>query len=219
MPVKPQQAATPPKSRLVAPPGTDHLALALAFALDTISAAAQAVGADRVYAVTAGGRARAAIAGLGVQLVDDPGGGLDAAVRHGVTVARREHPQAGVAVLLGDLPALRPAELVLALASAGRHRRAVVPDHTGNGTVLLTARADAPATGPAGLVVHPRFGPDSAQRHTAAGHTRLELDSPGLRSDVDDRQGLLAALALGVGPHTRAALAGPTRSPGDTGPG
>jgi 2-phospho-L-lactate guanylyltransferase len=104
-----------------------------------------------------------------------------------------------VAVLLGDLPALRPDDLLAALRAAGGHLRAVVPDVEGTGTVLLTARD--------GASLEPSFGPGSAARHQAAGATRLDLELPHLRTDVDDDRGLAVALALGVGPATAGVLA------------
>jgi 2-phospho-L-lactate guanylyltransferase len=234
VPVKPSTAPAPPKSRLVAPPGIDHDALAEAFALDTITAAADAVGAAHVYAVTAGLRARHLQAAAGVRVVADPGTGLNAAVRAGLAACRSELPHhesrsgigrdpRGVAVLLADLPALTPSELLQALAAAIQEPLAFVPDHQGWGTVLLAARLDRSAPGaspggkrPVGALVtgdrhttgeiRPSFGPGSAARHEAAGHRRLELDLPRLRADVDDAASLHLAIALGVGRHTAAVL-------------
>jgi 2-phospho-L-lactate guanylyltransferase len=130
-------------------------------------------------------------------VVADPGGGLDAAAEAGVADARRAGAEA-VAVLLGDHPALRAAELEEALARASAHRSSFVPDADGTGTALLAVTADA--------TLRPRFGPGSAERHARAGHVRLEVDVPGLRRDVDDEESLTAALRLGVGPATAAAL-------------
>lgn len=101
-------------------------------------------------------------------------------------------------MLLGDLPALRPEDLRAALAACARLDRAVVPDADGSGTVLLTG------LGPGRL--EPSFGPGSAARHEALGHVRLPLDLPRLRTDVDDAASLAAAVALGAGPRTLAAL-------------
>ncbi len=234
VPVKPTAAPAPPKSRLVAPPGVDHDALAEAFALDTIAAAAHAVGAAHVYAVTAGRRARHLWAAAGIRIVADPGTGLNNAVRAGLAACRSELPHGerspgigrdpwGVGVLLADLPALTPSELIQALAAAIQEPLAFVPDHQGSGTVLLTARLDRSAPGespgggrPVGALVNadelgsgeirPSFGPGSAARHEAAGHRRLELDLPRLRADVDDAASLHLAIALGVGRHTAAVL-------------
>ncbi|MQS07119.1 hypothetical protein FNX48_008020 [Streptomyces sp. IF17] len=102
--------------------------------------------------------------------------------------------------LNGDLPALRPEELERVLLAA-RAPRCFVPDAEGTGTTMLTV---APDTAP-----DPRFGPDSRARHRESGALELVLsDVPGARRDVDTGADLLAALELGVGPHTRRAWAG-----------
>ena len=112
---------------------------------------------------------------------------------------RRTAPVA-VAVLLGDLPALRPEEFDGALAAAARHPLAFVRDADGTGTTLATA-------GP-GVPFDPLFGPDSAARHAAAGFVELEAsDAPGLTRDVDTVDGLEAVLHHGVGDHTAEAVA------------
>ena len=114
-------------------------------------------------------------------------------------------PDAPAAVLLADVPALRPDDLSRSLAAAERAlaagaRQAFVPDAEGTGTVLLAAaRADR-------LV--PRFGPASASAHAAAGAVRLDLDLPRLRRDVDSWPALQLAAALGLGPRTAAVLSG-----------
>ncbi len=77
--------------------------------------------------------------------------------------------------------------------------RAFVADAEGTGTTLLVA---AP-----GVTLDPRFGGGSAARHAASGAAALDGEWPGLRRDVDTPADLAAALALGVGPATRAALA------------
>lgn len=105
-----------------------------------------------------------------------------------------------VAVLLGDLPALRPADLEGALAAASTFSRAVVVDAEGTGTTLLTASA--------GVSLDPAFGAGSAAEHVRRGHVALDVpDLSGLRQDVD-RLGDLAAVAeLGTGRATSQVLA------------
>lgn len=127
----------------------------------------------------------------------DVGGGLNAAIAAALAQVSEDRPRA---VLLADLPALTPDQVRAALEAAHAHDKAFVPDHGGTGTVLLTARA--------GVRLVPRFGAGSAAAHEDAGHVRLDLDLPGLRTDVDDLASLEAVTALGVGPHTRAALLG-----------
>ena len=114
-----------------------------------------------------------------------------------------------VAVLLGDLPALRPADLEDALAAATAFPRAVVVDADGTGTTLLTASAGVP--------LDPAFGAGSAAEHVRRGHVALDVsDLSGLRQDVD-RLGDLAAVAeLGTGRATSQVLA--RRAQSGTGP-
>jgi 2-phospho-L-lactate guanylyltransferase len=101
-----------------------------------------------------------------------------------------------MAVLTGDLPALRPAELGDALGRVAA--RSFVPDAPGTGTVLLAAVA--------GVALDPHFGVGSAAAHAASGAERIAGDWPSLRRDVDTVADLRAVLTLGVGPHTRAVL-------------
>ena len=75
---------------------------------------------------------------------------------------------------------------------------AAVPDTEGTGTVLLAART------PAGL--DPAFGAGSFAEHVRRGALPLDLDLPRLRRDVDTPADLEAALALGLGHRTAAAL-------------
>jgi len=111
---------------------------------------------------------------------------------------RRSGLPTGSPWLVGDLPALRSEELAEALALAAAHLRAYVPDAESTGTTLLTAVADQPLL--------PTFGAGSAARHGASAATLAA--GAGLRADVDTAADLQAVLALGVGPATRAALAG-----------
>lgn len=212
IPVKGGPAA---KSRLQAPDGVEHPRLARALALDTVGAAMQAVGAEHVFVVTSDSPVRDAVLDAGGHVVADPSAGLNAAVTDGIDTALQppdgaeRRPDAatsvGVAVLLGDVPALRPGELRSALHAAERHDSAFVPDADGRGTVLLTYVVRSPAA--AGRCLEPRFGVGSAARHEADGHVRLELALPGLRRDVDDADDLREALLLGVGRHTAKVLA------------
>jgi len=202
--VVPVKGGAGAKTRLMAPSGADKRALARALALDTLSAVRDAVGSQRVIVVTGSRWLAGALDRSGCLVVADPGTGLNDAIRAGLAQVPRQPPgPAGVAVLLGDLPAARAEDLRTALNAAANQDRAVVPDHRGEGTVLLTALA------PQHIV--PAFGPGSAARHTALGHRLLALELPRLRTDVDDSADLAAAVALGVGPRTAAALGLPRR--------
>jgi 2-phospho-L-lactate/phosphoenolpyruvate guanylyltransferase len=130
--------------------------------------------------------------------------GLNAALAEGARLARHEWPTDGIAALVGDLPALTPAELASTLAAATEYATGFVPDAAGTGTTLLTARPTA--------AFDPRFGPGSAARHGA--HAAALPAGPGLRQDVDTADDLRAAVLLGVGAHTVAALATAVRIDG-----
>lgn len=183
--------------------------LALALAADTL-AAVLASSVRRVAVVTADPRAAALVRPESgpsgpldpprVAVVDDPGAGLNAAVLAGAEHLREDGP-GPVAALLGDVPALRPAELDEALDEAlatiaGGAPAAFVADHTGAGTTLLVLARP----GHAG----PHFGPGSARAHEAAGAVALTGRWPGLRHDVDVPADLDQVRTLGVGPATRA---------------
>lgn len=199
----------------------ERAALARAFALDTVDAAAAAERVTRVVVVSDEPAIELALREtVGVDVVPEVGPrGLSAAIAHGVAVARADLPGSraedggfagvedpvsardarGVAVLLGDLPVMRSRDLDAALELAARHPLAFVPDAEGTGTTLATARAGEP------LVAH--FGADSAARHAAAGFVDLVAEHPGavaprLRRDVDTAAELAAVVALGTGPRT-----------------
>ena len=194
--VVPVKGGPDAKSRLLAPDGVDRLVLARALALDTVTAAVGAVGEGHVVVVTSDHDVVASVEGLPARTLPDPGEGLNAAVRAGLAAVPSGHP---AAVLLGDVPALRAADLRTALATADGYAGWFVPDAEGTGTVLLGARE------PTSL--RPRFGSGSAGRHEADGLVRLDLALDRLRRDVDDAASLGEALRLGVGPSTAALLA------------
>jgi 2-phospho-L-lactate guanylyltransferase len=172
--------------------------LVRAMAVDTVAAAGATPSVDRVVVVTADPVLRSLLS-ASTDPVDDPGGGLNAAVRAGVERARDVAPEAGVAVLLGDLPALRPDDLADALDRATVHDRALVPDADGTGTTMLTALP--------GIGLDPRFGVGSAAAHEWSGHVRLAVPGTStVRRDVDVPADLATVEGLGVGPATRAVL-------------
>ncbi len=190
-------------------------ALALAMALDTVTAALAAQAVAEVIVVTSAS-ARPTFVALGATVVTDTDTGTDvdtgtgtgtslsAAILAGLAQAAAPAPSArNVAILLGDLPALQPHELDLALALATQHPLSMVPDAAGTGTTLLAAGA--------GTVHAPAFGEGSAATHVARGYVVLEVAaSSGLRTDVDtalDLEALAARASTSLGRHTRAALA------------
>ncbi|WP_318247024.1 2-phospho-L-lactate guanylyltransferase [Microbacterium gallinarum] len=197
VPVKPSARA---KSRL-AVDGVDRSGLARAIALDTLAAVSACELVVQVVVVTddaALAREAAVIPALRF-VPEGESRGLDAAVATGMA-AVDPNGRLPRAALLGDLPALRPADLAEALRAAGSVDRVVVADAEGTGSTLVTARA--------GAAWSSSFGDDSLARHVAAGCEPLGIrDASTLRRDVDTADQLAAAVRLGVGPRTAALLA------------
>ena len=191
------------KSRLATLTGTYRAQLALAMAADTVAAALAAAPVAGVIVVTDDAVVGDELRGLGATVIaDEPAAGLNAALAFGAAYSAARWPGRGRAGLTGDLPALRPAELALALEAAAVAGEAFVPDAAGTGTTLYAA-------GP-GTAFAPAFGPGSRDRHRAAGAAELDLPAlRGLRQDVDTPADLRLAAALGVGPRTAAALRSP----------
>ncbi|MEO7070084.1 MAG: 2-phospho-L-lactate guanylyltransferase, partial [Nostocoides sp.] len=163
--VVPVKGVVGAKTRLAPPHGVDRGRLAVAMALDTLESVCRVIAPGRVHVVTADDQFASAATELGTHVVADPADDdLLEAIAAGLGVLT---PGSPTAVLLGDLPALRPEELAAALAEADQHQRAFVPDRRGTGTVLLT--------GAPGIRLAPHFGADSAAAHEAAGYVRLEL--------------------------------------------
>jgi len=223
------------KSRLAVLAGERRGELALALASDTVAAVLACPEVARVVVVTSDPEAGPLLAALGAIVVpDEPanrsaslgntglentgalrGAGvagvlgdlgvqdpLNAALRHGAAVAARRWPGTGLAALTADLPAVSPAELAAALRAAGAAPglAAFVPDAAGVGTTLYAV--------PPGGEFRPLFGGASRARHAAAGAIELDPGAfTGLRRDVDTPDDLREALALGVGPFTRAVAA------------
>jgi 2-phospho-L-lactate/phosphoenolpyruvate guanylyltransferase len=171
----------------------DHAQLVRAMRADTLAAIAETPGVARVLIV-----------------IDRPDGdypnafvqsqpGLNAAVAEAAGYAGSRWPGDGIVTIVGDLPALRAADLAAILTTAADHDRSVVADAAGTGTTLLAA---AP-----GIPVRPMFGTGSAARHRASGAVNLAA-SQGLRTDVDTASELHRALQIGVGEHTAAWLNG-----------
>lgn len=199
--VVPVKVLSRAKSRLALLAGPHRPELALAMAADTVAAALACPEVARVIAVTDDPEAAGVLARLGAIVVpDEPGEGLNPALRHGASVAHARWPGEGTAAMAADLPALRPGELSLGLRAAAGAPLAFVPDADGSGTTLYTARS--------GTDFAPRFGPGSAARHRAAGAAELPLPTgSSLRRDVDSPADLRAAVELGVGPRTAAVTA------------
>ncbi|WP_327589243.1 2-phospho-L-lactate guanylyltransferase [Nonomuraea sp. NBC_00507] len=197
IPVKTLVAA---KTRLAAATGPHRTEFAVAVASDTVAAALACPPVARVIVVTADPAAAGPLAALGADVVPDPDRGLNTALRTGAAHAARVASADAVGALQADLPALRPAELEVALAAAAEFDQSFVPDALDVGTTFYGVRP--------GVAFSPRFGGESRAKHLAGG--AKELSVPGIdsvRRDVDTPDDLRAAVALGLGPHTAAVVA------------
>lgn len=193
VPVKPPAFG---KSRLAGLGPRQRTVLAEAFALDTVAAC---LGCDAVAAVLvvtddAGFSSRAAALGSPA-IPDGVSDDLNGTLRQAAAEAHRRWPDLRPVAVCADLPALRPGELAAALAAMDGPHPWFVADAAGVGTTIYAAAYDE---------FDPRFGPGSCTAHLDAGARRVEA-APSVRRDVDDLPGLRDALALGVGPRTRAA--------------
>lgn len=191
------------KTRLRVPEGIAREDLALAIALDTLTAVYEVVPPALVFVVTDDDQVSAFVSTAGGNVVRDPGRGLNPAIAAGIVAATADGLGTGGvsapgAVLLGDLPSLSPTELRAGLRACAVAESSVIPDRDGAGTVLLTHH-DLRR-------IAPRFGGGSAARHARVART-MTPDLPRLRTDVDTEASLAAAVALGVGKHTTAVLA------------
>ncbi len=184
--------------------------LAFAFLVDTVKAVFAASGVTRVVVVS---HRKEILEGLcaaipdalhDLEAVEDPGGGINAAVAAGIRHARSTDADSFIAVLTGDLATLRPSDLeksfVLAADAAEKgHRMSYVPDQVASGTTMVAFAPRACAT--------TRFGPRSNQAHAAAGYRPLAIDTgSSLRLDVDTAEDLARARRRGLGAATAAAL-------------
>ncbi|ATL86450.1 hypothetical protein SMALA_6222 [Streptomyces malaysiensis subsp. malaysiensis] len=201
MPVKPFALG---KSRLGSWAGAARRDIARAVFLDTMDAILHTPEVCRLIVVTADPEAHALAAGAGAEGIHEASvGGLNAAARLGAAAAAdhgtgvRTDP---VAVVAADLPALKPRELASVLAEAGRRPRAVLADHRGHGSTILTAQD------PSFLL--PGFEGASRARHAANGAYEIAHSGvPGARLDIDVPGDLTLAAALGLGTHTAAVQA------------
>jgi len=211
IPVKGTAAA---KSRLGGDPQRRN-EIARAIALDTVTAALRTPAVAHVVVVTSADAA-AWFAHLAVQVVEErrpspataagdaPGDPLNSALRQALATvgADPRWKLLGTAILLGDVPGVRPSELAGALALAAGHPLAMVPDVDNTGTVLTTTLP--------GSIHHPRFGPDSARAHRAAGYRPLDIPAgSGLRQDVDTPEQLEDLERHGIGAHTLRSIGRP----------
>jgi 2-phospho-L-lactate/phosphoenolpyruvate guanylyltransferase len=171
----------------------DHDGLVLAIVHDTVSAAVAAKHVVHTVVVTDNARVIGLAEHSGVGVCSPSTGSLNADLRVADDAARRRFPQAAVASLPADLPALRTRDLEAAIEAAGG-RRSFVPDHDGSGTTLLLSGQ--------GLPLDPRYGRASGARHEESGACRLIGPWASLAYDVDTPADLASAATLGLGRRT-----------------
>ena len=227
------------KSRLAVLAGSRRCDLALALAMDTLSAVVNCPDAARVIVITSDPLAGPRLAALGAHIVPD--------VTANTANLAADLDGPGAAPGLDGLAGLDESGSQAALNAALRHGAAEAARRwPGTGLAALTAdlpslraaelstalRAAAAthaafvpdaagigttlyATTPGGEF-RPEFGGRSRARHAAAGAAELALDGvPGLRRDVDTEQDLRTAIALGAGRRTTALAAELLPPPGE----
>lgn len=186
------------KTRLTLPERMRE-SVALAVALDTVAALVDTPAVRGVLVVSSDAVVAARLAALhpraaGVRVVAEAGVGLRAAVHTGLLAARSWRPDLGVVVVPGDLPCLRPADVVEVLDLAAGRGRSFVPDRSATGTTLLAL--------PPAWLGPTYYGADSAQRHADDGVFPLALAPTRARHDLDTLADLRSAADLGLGVHT-----------------
>ena len=192
VPVKPPSFA---KSRLQELGDGARRDLATAFAVDTVTAAVGCSLVDRVLVVTDDHELAQVLVDLGVEVLPDgTTDDLNGTLRLAAAEMHRREPALRLVALCADLPALRTAELAVALTAAGGHGMGFVADAEGRGTTAVVADTLGD--------FRPAFGPASRHRHLDAGAHEVDVAVPSLRRDVDDRDDLAEALRLGVGART-----------------
>jgi 2-phospho-L-lactate guanylyltransferase len=192
VPVKPLSRA---KSRL-ALDDDERADLALAFAVDTVSALMSSRHVAEVLVVTPDPVVAERLRALDALVLRDDGSSLDEALRIGLGTAAASGR--GIAVVPGDLPCLRPEDVDAVLETASRSLGVYVPDREGTGTTFVVHAAGLPAV--------TCYGPGSAGHHRELGLVALDDAPAQARHDVDTLDDLRAAAGLGLGPETAAVL-------------
>lgn len=192
----PIKHGAPAKTRLrasTAGGGVPHADLVRAIQLDTLDAVLALSThplLSGLFVVSARPAGRTLALPAEIEVLPDAGGGLNPALATAAAELARRFPADGVVAMVGDLPSLRPADLLAVLYQAPAAGRGFVRDLDGSGTTLLTAGPGAP--------LEPMFGPDSAARHLASGAAELTA-APSVRCDVDSVADLRRCLELGAG--------------------
>lgn len=214
VPVKALSLAKTRLAHVFDPPTRSDLVVAML--IDTLAAALGLPGSVATVVTSDPVAAEVAFA-HGARVLPDPvhrgeSDPLNAALDVAAVRIRAQSPGTDLVALQADLPALRTSELAAALTEARLFGRAIVADHTGDGTAALFQCTPDRS-------LEPMFGVDSARRHVRSGATALREPLDGLRLDVDTIGDLEAAVRLGTGAATsrvldRIGFALPERSSG-----
>ncbi len=125
--------------------------------------------------------------GLGLDTIDDPGSGLDAAAA--AAVARAGKTATPWLVLHADLPLLTVSDVAALIDALAASSAVLAPSHDA-GTAALGARAAFSRFG---------YGPGSYHRHRRALPTAAVVIRPGLAIDLDTTKDLSRILAMPAG--------------------
>lgn len=200
------------KSRLRLP-GNERRQVALLLAASTVrtALAAQPVGA--VFVVTGDPAIAEDALQVGAEVVAVPrllGMNRAAGLGHGRALAARPH--APVAVMVADLPDLRPDDLDLVVAEFVKTEEPLfVSDRTGSGTTLVIhGPGHCPGYG---------FGRGSAATHRMLGYRRARCMPASLRRDLDTPEDLVTTLLPRTAETRHRELASPTGTTGARVPG
>ena len=170
------------KSRLASVLGAEQRAALNRHLFGRVLEAAQgAFSTNRIAVVTGDPLLLALARGHGLHGLDDPGGGLNAALGLGCQYAS-ERKARGIVVLSADLPLIGPADVAALVAALGDKKGCVIaPDEQEEGTNALAISPPDPDFF--------RFGAASFQAHLEAARIRelpvRILRRPGLAHDLD----------------------------------
>jgi 2-phospho-L-lactate guanylyltransferase len=202
--VLPLKGSPDAKSRLELP-RPQRLAVVRAMAADTLAAVSAAPGvvATTIVSRTPDLGLPTMTTSVAVDVVVQPG--WAASLNEALTwfCAEVADPSTPLAVVVADLPALRPESVADVLRQALDHPSVLVDDAEGYGTTVLTARTPD--------LLQPRFGDRSAAAHRRAGAVLLTA-SRDARRDIDTMDDLRQGQEIGLGPHTAALIADAERN-------
>lgn len=197
IPVKGTEEAKTRLAEVLVP--SQRLALSRAMLRHVLSAVRAARGIDRIHLLAPSVWTPVARdLPEGIERIDEPGGGLNAALAHGLAVAATAGASR-VVIVASDLPCLRP-DQVEALAATAPGTIALAPDRHGAGTNALSLPL------PAARDFRFAYGPDSLAAHyRECARLALEprvVDMPGLALDIDVAADLPDARGVwdGLGP-------------------